>query len=975
MSNQDTAPHKTASHLGAVPYWLQPGTASTPVRFPTQGISQPAQRLEQVLLLCFYDPAGVSTVPETVAFLQSASRFAVTVLNLFEHRAQADGYLQLHEWVDVEAFGAIVIHNTVSYNVENLRYLDARLSCKLRDFQGAKILLKQDENHRFLEIARWIGDTGIDTVFTCLPPEAVPLVYPSELVGQVHFSRMLTGYVTPTLRQRDPLAGAKPIDVGYRGSIQPLSFGWLAYEKRKIGTDVASLLQGRGLRLDISSNWEDRIGGDAWFEFLASCKSTLGAESGASIFDLDGTLELRLEALRAATASIGDEIERDEAILRGLADLEGNVHYNQISPRHFEAAACGAVQLLFPGTYSNLLIPGRHFIQLERDYSNLDEAIALVMDDGRRKEFVRRAFEEVVLNPANWIESFVQQVDDSIVQALRRRGLERVADRTFGAEGSHVLLIAAHDPVVDPRLAWIEEGAPEGMSVHQLGVLFPGRKTPRKDVTKRGNMIEAQERERWQPETADWLLSRVGSDPAGMAGAQELLFLQSALRLPDAEFCELFGAPPPSHRLDFFRAYLQYLLDTAQSLVYRAVHLRGVHALIATDLDTLPAALVLKAMLRVPVLYDAHEYWPESDVEACEAEKQFWVGLERRMVAHVDACQTVSPGLAKLMSDQYGVQFATVPNCEPLDRLLPRDPRAWNGEQCVFLFQGNFAPGRGIELMIQAWPQTDPRAILQLRGMDGAYKAKMVELATATGLLGTRIQFPAPVAETDLVAAAAKADVGVIPYTPAGTGYRYCCPNKTSQYMAAGLPILANETEFVSALVKAAGCGVVRDFSRRLDLVQAVNLMCDSRETLAAMGERGREFFSGGFNWNAVTRQMYSKLQGMTAGRSAARLDLYAIPAVPTRLFRKRVVETPVVPDFPKEGPLTPAIVAAIEMPPEPPSRWSRLRQAAVLVWSCTPAPVRTVVRPIVNRVLRPLARSSRRAYAAVYQSKKTSQD
>jgi hypothetical protein len=362
-----------------------PRASPVAVRFPRQGW-EPAgrRRLEAVLLICFYDPAGISTVPETVAFMQSGSRFAVTVLNLFEHRADS-GFLRLHEWLNLEAYGAVIIHNTVSYNVDNLRSLDRGLAHKLRDFRGVKVLMKQDENYRLREVARYVGDTRFDVVFTSCPLEAVPLVYPQALAGTPCFERMLTGYVTPTLRARSrPVGGLRPIDIGYRGSIQPLSFGWLAYEKRKIGDDVRRLLAGRGLTLDITSRWEDRLGGDAWLDFLASCKATLGTESGASIFDLDGDLERRCEELERRYAHLPTQQERDEAVLGGLADLEGNVRYHQISPRHFEAAACGTVQLLFPGDYSGILQAGRHYFPLARDYSNLDEAVALLLDDARR---------------------------------------------------------------------------------------------------------------------------------------------------------------------------------------------------------------------------------------------------------------------------------------------------------------------------------------------------------------------------------------------------------------------------------------------------------------------------------------------------------------------------------------------------------------------------------------------------------------
>jgi hypothetical protein len=255
--------------------------------------------------------------------------------------------------------------------------------------------------------------------------------------------------------------------------------------------------------------------------------------------------------------------------------------------------------------------------------------------------------------------------------------------------------------------------------------------------------------------------------------------------------------------------------------------------------------------------------------------------------------QTVSPSLAAFMSAQYGVPFTSVPNCEPADRLLPlKERRARRDGQCVFLFQGNFAPGRGIDLLIQAWAETDPRAILQLRGPDNPFKAQMVQLAKDTGLLGTRILFPTAVDESRLIAAAAEADVGVIPYAPTGTNYRHCCPNKMSQYMAAGLPILANATDFVAPTVRAAGCGVVCDFSRRANIVRAVALLCTSAEQRSAFGRAGRDYFRDTFNWNAASRGMYEQLLEAIGARPPEPLSLYGREAVAGEA-KLRVVRTP----------------------------------------------------------------------------------
>lgn len=101
----------------------------------------------------------------------------------------------------------------------------------------------------------------------------------------------------------------------------------------------------------------------------------------------------------------------------------------------------------------------------------------------------------------------------------------------------------------------------------------------------------------------------------------------------------------------------------------------------------------------------------------------------------------------------------------------------------------------------------------------------MLARAAATGLLNKRIFFPLPVDESELVDAAARFHVGLIPYEPHGANHQHCCPNKMSQYMAAGLPMLANETSYVGEVIRRADAGLVVDFRDRQALARAVNLL------------------------------------------------------------------------------------------------------------------------------------------------------
>lgn len=835
------------------------------VAFPEQQHRRLSKRVEKLLLLCYYDPENVSTVPETVAYIQRESQFSITVLNLFEHR-HVSGALRLPAALDLGNFCGVIVHNSISYNVDNLRLLEQGREETLRGYRGVKVLMKQDENYRLRELAQYVGETGYDIVFTCLPDSDIEKVYPREIVGSPKFVRMLTGYVTPTLRALTIGDGPRKIDIGYRGSIQPLSFGRLAYEKRKIGEDIKRLLGQSGLTLDISSRWEDRIGGKGWFDFLASCKATLGVESGASIFDLNGDIEARCKELERLLGPFREDEEYAESYLNGLAEYEGNVYYNQISPRHFEAAATRTLQVMYPGAYSDIFVPSKHFVELQRDYSNLDEVVATVLDDDLRSEIVERAYEEIIQSPKYWIETFVAEFDAAVEEALAQKEGVRATVFVGQPAKTNVLLLAAHPPRLDPRLDWIARCAPGDIQVALVGVWSAGGENARHIALEGGRYVSTEPWGRLDWDTLLKWFVMVAADDAGQAAIAELQFMLAAVGLEDHQFAELFNAPLGGERARAFRWYLNYILGTTAALVSAAERARNFDVVVATDLDTLAAALVVKGMFNVPVLYDAHEYWPEADVASLEFESQYWGQLESRLVKHVDARQTVSPGLAALMADQYGCDFGVVPNCEPLSfhqALRPRPVEAEAG--CRFIYQGTFAPHRGLDLLIQAWPLTTEEAVLLLRGPDNDYKHWLISEAKRTGLLGKRILFPKPVSEHELVAAAGEGDVGVIPYTPMRSNYAHCCPNKMSQYMAAGLPILANRTSYVEHIVCQSGAGIALDFSIPDNIASAVNHLVRNPKERKQMGERSRRYFASQFNWETMGRSMYDSLAMLAA--------------------------------------------------------------------------------------------------------------
>jgi hypothetical protein len=393
------------------------GRSSPVARVETQPLDpsdreHPGKRL---LVLAWYDPAGLQTILDHLRWTAHYSVHRYEVFNLF-HCHGPEG-LELPAGLDLHAFDGLVIHCTVSYSPVHLFSLDRARARedKIAAFRGLKVLMKQDEHYRINRLVDYLEAADFDLLTTCLSPPEWEKVYPRRRLPRLKLVQTLTGYVSDELRAYGarPLAD-RPIDVGYRGSRQPFCFGRLCWEKQAIGDVFLPICARHGLKADISSRWEDRFMGKEWFEFLARCKATLGVESGASVFDFDGSIEQRCaELLKQNPSATFEEVHE-----RFLREHEGKIDYAQISPRHFEAAACRSLQILYEGKYSGILVPWKHYVPLRRDLGNVDEVLEALRSETRRQEIVDRAFEEIVKSDQFHYSAFARQLDRELDAAL-----------------------------------------------------------------------------------------------------------------------------------------------------------------------------------------------------------------------------------------------------------------------------------------------------------------------------------------------------------------------------------------------------------------------------------------------------------------------------------------------------------------------------------------------------------------------------
>jgi hypothetical protein len=110
-----------------------------------------------------------------------------------------------------------------------------------------------------------------------------------------------------------------------------------------------------------------------------------------------------------------------------------------ISPRHLEAVMTRTCQVLVVGSYSGVLEPGRHYIPLQDDFSNLDAVLDQLADYDLTQRIADTAYQEIYLPGKYSTPAFAETVRKVIGARVSPRTLRRAAFpfvATLGRGGS-----------------------------------------------------------------------------------------------------------------------------------------------------------------------------------------------------------------------------------------------------------------------------------------------------------------------------------------------------------------------------------------------------------------------------------------------------------------------------------------------------------------------------------------------------------
>jgi hypothetical protein len=277
----------------------------------------------------------------------------------------------------------VFLHNTYATLADNPRLQYVRGLLKM--IRGPRVFFLGNEFRSLREMTGVAGALGAQTIISQLNQEDADLLYGPLWPGRV--LSLPYGFTTATFRPEKPYA-EREIAIGFRGDYYPPYVGH--DDRDRLLDDFKGALAAAGSTLSTDIQVGERLNTAGWAAFLNNCRALIGHEAGATRIDADENIRYFLNAQIKRLPE--ENFRRLVLALREEGVFGGRPSGRIAAPRNFEAMGTKTLQILFPGRYNDLLIPGEHYLELQRDFSNLGEVLDVLNDDSAAQAIIERAY-------------------------------------------------------------------------------------------------------------------------------------------------------------------------------------------------------------------------------------------------------------------------------------------------------------------------------------------------------------------------------------------------------------------------------------------------------------------------------------------------------------------------------------------------------------------------------------------------------
>jgi glycosyltransferase involved in cell wall biosynthesis len=213
----------------------------------------------------------------------------------------------------------------------------------------------------------------------------------------------------------------------------------------------------------------------------------------------------------------------------------------------------------------------------------------------------------------------------------------------------------------------------------------------------------------------------------------------------------------------------------------------------AHSLTVLPLGALLKSLWNGKLIYDAHELETETN-ESKGIRKKIAKKLESFFIRKADHVIVVGELIRKWYLDAYHIKkisvIKNIPESTPIfkqNTLLRKKLKLTQGE-ILFLYVGSLEYGRGISLLLKVFEILDRQYHLAFMGY-GSY----TDLIKKISVTRSNIHYIDAVPVSEVLDLISGADVGICLIENTCLSYYYCLPNKSFEYLAAGIPFISSD--------------------------------------------------------------------------------------------------------------------------------------------------------------------------------------
>lgn len=260
-------------------------------------------------------------------------------------------------------------------------------------------------------------------------------------------------------------------------------------------------------------------------------------------------------------------------------------------------------------------------------------------------------------------------------------------------------------------------------------------------------------------------------------------------------------------RLLFNKGFLFYVEYNLRLFIYLLFCKPDVY--LSNDTDTLIANYLASKIRHRPLVFDAHELFPEvPEVANRPFIKAVWTSIEAWIFPKLQHSYTVCRSIADYYHDKYGIKMGVVRNIPIVNHQFTD----YQSPSKIVLYQGAVNEGRGIERVIDAMPYLPADYIFQVVG--GGDKLEELKVYAEKLGLSDRVIFTGKLPFEELFAYTTHATIGVNLLENKGLSYYYALPNRIFDYMRCRLPVLSCDFPEIRRIVAQYQIGLlIDDFS------------------------------------------------------------------------------------------------------------------------------------------------------------------